>query len=148
MSCICRDIWSAPIAKMKSSPRLLWALSVLHLGLCLTFQVSGGSYRAASICSVVNSRPQTKRGLCAYAGLFNVTLISRHLPVLCYTYGCSFQTNISLTESACANLIRLYETMWQDSPWNPLPQYCCFTYLKILWQPLMIWKITSTFSSK
>lgn len=87
-------------------------------------------------------------GLCAYSCLFNVTSISLYFPVLCYTYGCSLETNISLTESACANLSHLYKTMWQDSSWNPLPQYCYFTCLKILWLAWMIWKIILTFSNK
>lgn len=48
---------------MKSSPHLLWVLSVSHLGLCPTSQVSGGSFMAPSVCGVVNSHPQTQRGL-------------------------------------------------------------------------------------
>lgn len=77
-----------------------------------------------------------------------MTSISLYLPVLCCTYGCSLETNISLTESACTNLIHLYKTMWQDSLWNPLPQYCYFTYLKILWLPWMVWKILLTFRNE
>lgn len=55
--------WCCPRAEMKSSPHLLWAFSALHLGLCPTSQVSGGSFMAASVCRVVNSHPQTQRGL-------------------------------------------------------------------------------------
>lgn len=77
-----------------------------------------------------------------------MTSISLCLPVFCYTYGCSLETNIWLTESACTDLIHLYKTMWQDSAWNPLPQYCYFTYLKILWLPWTVWKIMLTFSNK
>lgn len=87
-------------------------------------------------------------GLCAYSYLFSVASISLHLPVLCYTYRCSLETSVSLTESGCTNLSHLCKTMWQGSSWNPLPQYCYFTCLKILWLLWMIWKIRLTFSNK